>query len=101
MSAITSNLKIKVKAINQVSILVNDIQRVAENYWTKLGIGPWEIFSIKTSEDFKGNYLGKSSSYGYKYGICQCGQCSLKLIQPTDGESIFSNYISNLQTLIS
>jgi len=35
---------IKVKGINQIAIAVNDLEEVAKNYWTILGIGPWAIY---------------------------------------------------------
>lgn len=89
-----SSSKIKVRAVNQVAIIVKDVREVAEKYWTRLAIGPWDIFSVESPSDFKGNYLGKPAKYGCKYGICQCGNCILKLVQPTSGDSIFHSYIN-------
>jgi methylmalonyl-CoA/ethylmalonyl-CoA epimerase len=93
MSDKTSDSKVKIKAINQTSFVVNDVQKVAEGYWNKFGIGPWDIFSVEPSMVSSATYRGKSARYGYKYGICKCGSGELKLIQPTNGESIFSSHI--------
>lgn len=31
--------------IAQVSILVDDLERTVENYWTLFGIGPWHFYT--------------------------------------------------------
>jgi hypothetical protein len=85
--------KIKIEAVNQIAIVVKNIDEVVEKYWTKLAIGPWDLFDIKSPDHFKGSYKEKTAGFGYKYGVCQVGSCSLKLIQPTAGESIFSSFI--------
>ena len=38
-----SRAKVKCKGIKQIAIVVENIELVAENYWTILGIGPWSI----------------------------------------------------------
>ena len=42
-----SPAKVKVKAINQVALVVKDLQAALENYWKILGIGPWRIYSLE------------------------------------------------------
>jgi hypothetical protein len=41
----TSPAKVKVTSINQVALVVKDLQKVMENYWNILGIGPWDVYS--------------------------------------------------------
>jgi hypothetical protein len=85
--------KLKVDSINQVAIMVNDAQKVAENYWKILGIGPWDIFTLEGDTVFGETYRGKPTYYGYKVGLCQCGGLQIELIQPTAGDSMYSDFI--------
>lgn len=85
--------KIKVGPINQVALMVKDAQKVAEDYWNILGIGPWDIFTLEKPTVFDETYKGKPTCYGYKVGLCQCGGVQIELIQPTIGDSMYSDFI--------
>jgi len=85
--------KIKVGPINQVALMVNDAKKVAEDYWKILGIGPWDIFTLEDPIVFDETYRGKPTYYGYKVGLCQYGGLQLELIQPTVGDSMYSDFI--------
>lgn len=89
-----SPAKIKVSALNQVALMVNDAQKVAENYWNILGIGPWDIFTLVSPTVFDETYLGKPADYGYNVGLCRCGPCQLELIEPLTGESMYKDFIA-------
>ena len=54
-----SPAKVKIKNINQICILVNDLELVAENYWKILGIGPWSIYNCEAPQIYDRKYHGK------------------------------------------
>lgn len=85
--------KINVGPLHQIALMVNDAQEVAENYWNTLGIGPWDIFTLEGSTVFDETYRGKPTYYGFKAGFCQCGDIQLELIQPTAGDSMYTDFI--------
>lgn len=89
-----SPAKIRIPALNQVALMVNDVQKVAENYWKLLGIGPWDIFTLVAPTVFDESYLGKPADYGYNVGLCRSGPCQLELIQPLTGESMYKDFIA-------
>lgn len=90
-----SPAKIKIPLLNQVCIVVkSDIEKVAENYWNILGIGPWDISTLEPPTLFDESYLGKPANYGFKVGLCRCGPCELELIQPLEGDSMYKDFIA-------
>ena len=56
-----SSAKIKCKGINQIAIVVEDLERVAENYWTILGIGPWAIYEWEAPLVYDRKYHGQTA----------------------------------------
>lgn len=86
--------KIKIPALNQVAFVVNEVEKVAENYWNILGIGPWDIFTLEPPNVFNQTYHTKPANYGQKIGLCKCGSCQLELIQPTLGDSMYRDFIA-------
>ena len=89
----TTPAKLKIPPLNQVCIVVKgDIERVAENYWNILGIGPWDIFTLEPPTLFNESYLGKPANYGFRVGLCRCGPCELELIEPLQGDSMYKDF---------
>jgi hypothetical protein len=39
--------KIKIGEIIQIGIIVRDLQKAVDNYWSTLGIGPWQIVKME------------------------------------------------------
>jgi 4-hydroxyphenylpyruvate dioxygenase-like putative hemolysin len=89
-----SPAKIKVDAIAQISIFVRDIENTIKNYQNILGIGPWELFDVKPSMLYDVTYRGKPGNYTMKVGLAKLGSIELELIQPTSGQSAYSDFIA-------
>lgn len=83
------------KGITQVGILVEDIQKAVEHYWSVLGIGPWSIYSFTqdTVRDFK--VYGRSLTVPFKFVIAKSmfGNVDVELIQHIEGPTIFEKFI--------
>ena len=54
-----SPAKVKVAGINQVALVVKDLQKVMENYWNILGIGPWDVYSWEAPLTYDRKYYGR------------------------------------------
>ena len=54
-----SPAKVKVEKISQVAIAVNDLPLVVENYWSILGIGPWNIYAWEYPDVYERTYHGQ------------------------------------------
>ncbi len=86
--------KIKVKGINQVAIVVKDLKQVCENYWTILGIGPWEIYDWEAPLVYDRKYKGKPAWAREKIALVQVGGVQLELVQPVEGPSVYADALA-------
>ena len=85
--------KVKVKGINQICIDVWDAQKVAENYWNILGIGPWEIYEWEAPLVYDRTYHGKPTWGREKMALAQVGAVQLELMEPVDGDSVHRDFL--------
>lgn len=85
---------VKVTKINQVSLVVRDLQRVVEDYWHILGIGPWDIYSWEAPLIYERKYHGEPVCAREKIAMTQVGGVQLELCQPVDGPSIYQDYLT-------
>ncbi len=90
-----SQASIKIPSINHACIVVkNDVEKIAENYWNILGIGPWDVFTIEPPIIYDESYHGKPASFGFRAALCQCGPCQLELIQDLKGDSMYKDFLA-------
>ncbi len=84
---------IKVKGINQIAIAVNDLEEVAKNYWTIMGIGPWAIYEWEVPLVYDRTYHGQTAWARERIALAQVGKVQLELVQPVEGPSIYRDWI--------
>jgi len=89
-----SPAKVKVKGIGQVAIVVNDLQKTAENYWNILGIGPWDIYAWEAPLVYDRKYHGKPAWAREKIAVAQVGGVELELCQSVAGNSIYQDFLT-------
>jgi hypothetical protein len=85
--------KIKVKGLTKVALVVEDLPVVMESYWNILGIGPWNVYVWEPPMAYERNYHGRPAWGREKIAIAQVGGVQLELIQPIDGNSIYSDHL--------
>ncbi len=95
-----SPAKIKVKAITQVGIVVENLKEVMANYQSILGIGPWDILEYKPPTLHDVTYHGKPvnpkwmvASVNLMSPINNVGRVQLELLQPISGDNIYSDFL--------
>jgi catechol 2,3-dioxygenase-like lactoylglutathione lyase family enzyme len=88
-----SKAKVTCRGINQVALVVEDLELVAENYWTIFGIGPWQIFNWEAPLVYDRKYRGKNAWAREKIALAQVGKVQLELVQPVDGPSIYRDWL--------
>ncbi len=89
-----SPAKVKVGAISQVAIVVNNLEEVLQSYWNILGIGPWDVYEAKPPLLHNQTYLGKSADFTYRLAFCTVGPAKLELVQPVSGENAYSDFLA-------
>jgi len=89
-----SPAKIKVKNITQVALVVRDIQETIKNYWTILGIGPWDIVHCVPPLIHDLTYMGKLGDFAMKIAFAKAGDLQLEAIEPIMGDNIYSDFLA-------
>jgi hypothetical protein len=83
----------KVEAINQVAIVVKDLDKAMENYWKILGIGPWQVFNFDERIASDLTYDEEDAKFIMKIGLTMVGDTMMELIEPKEGENIYSDFL--------
>ncbi len=79
--------------LSQVGIVVRDIDRTAAFYHSTFGIGP---FGIIPEVKFEGALLrGRPATISIKVAFAQSGPVQIELIQPLEGESIYTEFLAS------
>jgi 4-hydroxyphenylpyruvate dioxygenase-like putative hemolysin len=89
-----SPAKVKVSGLTQVAIAVKDLQATVENYWSILGIGPWEIYDWEFPRVYDRTYRGRKSWAREKIALAKVGGVELELVQAVEGDSIYQDFIA-------
>ena len=90
----TSPAKVSCPGINQIAIVVNDLEAVAESYWNILGIGPWTIFNWEAPLVYDRKYHGQPVLAKERIALAQAGKVQLELLQPLEGPSIYADWLA-------
>lgn len=90
----TSPTKVKVGAIMRVGIVVENLEEVMENYWTVVGIGPWEVFELVPPVLHGQTYCGKPSDFTMRLALAMAGLVQIELVQPLAGNNVYSDFLA-------
>jgi methylmalonyl-CoA/ethylmalonyl-CoA epimerase len=79
--------------IAQVAILVEDLEKTVENYWTLFGIGPWHFYTYGKPLVKQMSYHGHPAEYQMRLALSQIGPLRIELIEAKEGDSIYADFI--------
>ena len=77
----------------QVCVVTNDIRRTLEGF-TKLGVGPWRIYTFSPETVKDQTYLGKPARYSMRLALATSGTMMWEVIQPLEGPSIYKDFLA-------
>jgi len=79
--------------IAQVALLVRDLDKTVENYWTLFGIGPWHFHTYGKPLVRQMSYRGQPAEYRMRIALSQIGPLRIELIEAQEGDSIYAEFI--------
>jgi hypothetical protein len=88
-----SPAKVMARSIQQVCIVVNDLQKSMEAYWSILGVGPWAVFEFGAHKVPDLIYYGKPVWARYRGAVTQLGPIELELFETIEGPSVYQDWI--------
>lgn len=71
--------RLKLKKLNQIGLVVNDIETTARYYMTHFGIGPW--YRPKMPEAQKSVFRGREIDLVIEIVVAYCGSVQIELIK--------------------
>ena len=79
----------------QVALVVRDVDKAMERYWTLLGIGPWDVrhFTNETVRDFHVDGQRVEEDFEFICAVTWEGDVELELIQPVKGPNIYWRHL--------
>jgi len=84
--------RVKLPPVQQVSIVVEDMDRAIGYYSSVFGIGPFRVIDI----DLEGVLLrGKPTSTTIKVAFAKSGPLQVELIQPVKGKNIYTEFLDS------
>ncbi len=83
---------VPLEGVIQVCVVVRDLEQSMENYQHLIGMGPWQVFSVKPPA-LSGTLRGKPEAYGMKVALAKVGAIQWELIEPLDGPSIYREFL--------
>jgi len=82
--------------LNQIGFVVNDINKISENFEKLMGIGALKIVDWPISGiDPESTHRGSKASWKMRLGFIDTNNITLEFIQPVEGTSIFSEHLQN------
>ncbi|MDO8491655.1 MAG: VOC family protein, partial [Dehalococcoidia bacterium] len=66
-----------------------------ESMWQRLGVGHWDVYVSPPSFFQDVVYRGQKGSFGMDCARTKLGKMDLELIQPTEGQSPFSDFLKD------
>jgi methylmalonyl-CoA/ethylmalonyl-CoA epimerase len=76
----------------QVCVVSHDLQRTMEGM-TRLGIGPWQVFTFSPDNVDDMTYRGRPAEMTFRLAIAYSGSMMWELIQPLTGPSIYADFL--------
>jgi catechol 2,3-dioxygenase-like lactoylglutathione lyase family enzyme len=81
------------KEMSHIGVVVADLQKSMERYWSILGVGPWSIYTFAPPFLIDTRIRSEEKEHSIKLAQAKVGEVALELIQPLEGESIHKEFL--------
>lgn len=80
-------------SVGQIGYVVENVDATIKNYYEKLGIGDWHIYTYGAPLLKFMNYCGKPITYKSRIALGYFGETRVEFIQNIEGHTIYSDFI--------
>lgn len=80
------------KPVRQVALIVPDVEAQARAWWDRLGIGPWNLFTLDATKLDAAAYRGRPADFVIRHALAFSGEVMMELVQPIKGPSIWHEF---------
>lgn len=85
--------RLPISKIDQVCVVVRDLHRAMDQYWSLLGIGPWSVYTFGAPIVKDITYRGRPVDSSMRVAFAQNGALQIELIQPLRGPTIYHEFL--------
>ena len=85
-----AEVKVVLPPVSQIGIVVKDVEKTAEYYFSMFGIGP---FTIQEASMEGSVSYGKPAPVKMKVAFAQMGPVEIELIQPLEGGELYTEFL--------
>lgn len=85
--------KIILPEIVHVCIVVRNVEKTAETFSKKFGVGPFRISVVHTPST-RASVRGKPMDYTLKFGHARVGPIKLELVETLEGQTIYQDFLN-------
>lgn len=91
----TPSLPFLQNGIAQVAIIVKDLDKTVEMYWSVFGIGPWHFYTYGNPLVKKMSYYGEPAEYKMRVALSYFGPMRIELIEIVKGAgpNIYEDFV--------
>lgn len=79
--------------VNQIALVVRDLDAAMRQYWEKLGVGPWKVYTYGPPLVRDMMYRGRRQDHRMRIALAQVGPLMLELIQPLSDGNIYVEHL--------
>jgi catechol 2,3-dioxygenase-like lactoylglutathione lyase family enzyme len=80
------------KGLAQVALVVADLERTVERYWTQFGIGPWHFYTYERPFVRRMTRNGEPADYAMRVALANVGPTRLELIEQKRGDTVYAEF---------
>jgi methylmalonyl-CoA/ethylmalonyl-CoA epimerase len=83
---------VMLREIVHVCVVVRDVEKTADAFADRLGVGPWRIRVVETPAE-RASVRGEPGGYKLKFGHAKMGSISLELVETLEGRTIYQEFL--------
>ncbi|MBC6405977.1 MAG: VOC family protein [Rhodospirillales bacterium] len=76
----------------QICVVTRDYRRTMQGL-TKMGIGPWRVYTFDAGSCTDLTYRGKPADFAMKLCLAFSGAMMWEIVQPTEGRTIYDDFL--------
>lgn len=80
-------------SIGQIALVVRDLD-AALAHWTRVGIGPWRIYTFGPHLLQRMTFRGREQPYAMRLALAAVGSLNYELIQPVQGPNTYEEFLT-------
>jgi catechol 2,3-dioxygenase-like lactoylglutathione lyase family enzyme len=80
--------------ISEIAFVVSDLEADVDRYGRIFGLDEWRLYRFEPPTFEEPTLRGEPRDHAFDVGLASTGSTIIELVEPTDGESLFSEHLA-------